>query len=148
MTFHPSLEQAVVVVDKIKHGYDLAETITECVELAEHVVLREAEIGSLLWQERLSLYQDVCVVVHPKRKQNYTEKLNNSKYTLSNTHVQISNSSKMVLFSLCYIIYFYRVFPNTEECFEHLKIMLGQSAIIYVFGTLLPLSMPYTVHLL
>lgn len=89
MTFHPSLEQAVVVVDKIKHGYDLAETITECVELAEHVVLREAEIGSLLWQERLSLYQDVCVVVHPTRKQNYTAKFNNSNYILSNTHVQI-----------------------------------------------------------
>lgn len=96
----------------------------------------------------LSLYQDVCVVVHPTRKKNYIAKFNNSKYTLSNTHVQISNSSKIVLFSLCSIIYFYRVFPNTKECFEHLKIMLGLLAIIYGFGTLLPVSMPYTVQLL
>lgn len=61
-SFHPSLEQAVVVVDQIEHRYDFAEAFAERVEFSEDVVFGEVE-RLLTRKEGLVFYQSVGLSV-------------------------------------------------------------------------------------
>lgn len=62
LTFHPPLEEMVVIVDQIEHSDDFRESVAESVELAEDVVFREVE-RDLIGQERLRLDQLVRALV-------------------------------------------------------------------------------------